>query len=482
VSEAATLAIDQGTSGTKAVVLAADGRVLASAYRSVHPRYGGGGTVEVDPLAVWNSVVESGREAIAAAGVRVDRAGLANQGETVLVWDPVSGAPLSPTLVWQDHRARTVCERLAPAAPRLCELTGLPLSEYFAAPKMTWLREQGYHGGVVTMIDAWIMHRLTGRFLTDAATASRSLLTNLSSGQWAPEALEIFGLGSEPLPEIADCAADFGASTAFGPEVAITGAAVDQQAALFGQGCLEAGSAKCTYGTGAFLLLNAGTSPPRSARGLPSSIAWSLAGQRTYCLDGQVFAAGSATRWLAGLGVISDLIDLDPVAGTVTDCGGVTFVPALAGLAAPWWAESARGQITGLGLDTEPGHLVRALVEGIAAQVTHLVRVAEADLGTPLAELRVDGGLTRSRTLMQAQADLLQRPVRVFHSPDATALGAGALARLRRDCANPRPTDSPAPVIYEPQVPSDAAAERMARFTAVVESMIARTPAPEETS
>jgi glycerol kinase len=473
-SGGATLAIDQGTSGTKAIVLSPNGRELASATSPIPVEYGPAGQVEVRPSAVWNSVLQAGREAVSRSGTTITSVGLANQGETVLVWDPRSGEPLSPALVWQDRRAHSVCERLAGSADWLRELTGLPLNEYFAAPKMAWLREQGYQGGVVTMIDSWLLHRLTGEFVTDAATASRSLLTDLSTGDWATPAWETFGLTDERRPQILDCAADYGVTDAFGGSVSVTAAAVDQQAALFGQGCFDAGSAKCTYGTGAFLLMNAGSTLPQSTHGLVSCIAWTLAGRRTYCLDGQVFTAGSATEWLTTIGVIDQSADLDRVAATVSDRGGLTFIPALAGLAAPWWSSGSRGQLSGLGLDTQRGHIVQAMLEGIAAQVTCLVHAAEQDVGRPLAELKVDGGLTRSRALMQIQADLLQRPIQVFHSPDATALGVGALAQLQPSSTGPRAVDDAPSASYEPRISADEASERMAAFTAELDAMMAR--------
>ena len=466
-----TLAIDQGTSGTKAIVLSPNGDVLASAYRPIRPSYGSGGRVEIDADEVLRSVVDAGREAVADAQVPIDAVGLANQGETVLAWDAASGAALTPAMVWQDRRAADVCRRLSDAAPTLRALTGLPLDEYFAAPKMAWLREHSTRDGVVTMIDSWLLRRLTGEFVTDASTASRSLLTDLDIGQWSSEAMAIFGLAAEPMPRILDCASTFGVTAAFGPEMPVTAAAADQQAALYGQGCFVPGSAKCTYGTGAFLLANAGALPRRSANDLAACVAWSLGGKRTYCLDGQVFTVGSAVRWLTDIGVIGGAHELDACAASVTSDGGVQFVPALAGLAAPWWSGSSRGAVHGLSLETERGHLVRAFLEGIAAQITMLAAAMQSDLGQALPELRVDGGLTQSATLMQLQADLLQVPVRVFHSPDATPLGIGALARLGLSAS--AATDERAPAArYEPRMSATEAAERMARFTGLVAKLL----------
>jgi glycerol kinase len=469
------LAIDQGTSGTKALVVAPDGRVLGSGQADVRPEYGDGGAVEVDPGALLDSVVQAGRAALSAAGEPVVGVGLANQGETVLAWDRSSGRPLTPAIVWQDRRSAGVCARLAPAAARLAALTGLTLDPYFAAPKMTWLREQRTREGVVTTSDSWLVHQLCGAFVTDASTASRTLLLDLDGVAWSDEALALFGLGGEALPAVVDCAGVVGETSAFGEPVPLAGLVVDQQAALYAQRCLDAGAAKCTYGTGAFLLANAGATAPRSRAGLTTSVAWRAAGSTGYCLDGQVYTAASAVRWLADLGLIRDGRDLDPVGGGVADAGGVTFVPALAGLAAPHWRSDARGALHGLGLETTRGHLVRALVDGIACQVVDLARAAAADLGAPLEALRVDGGLTGSKLLMQAQADLLQAPVEVHRTPDATALGAGAFARLGLEpglglAGALGPAEAPA-AIYEPRLGADEAAERVARHAALAAAL-----------
>ncbi|GAA2442326.1 FGGY family carbohydrate kinase [Streptomyces lavendulocolor] len=473
------LAVDQGTSGTKALVICPDRGVIGSATAPVRPRHLPGGRVEADPRELLDSVVGAGRRALAAAGEPVVAVGLSNQGETVLAWDPATGEPLTDAIVWQDRRSADVCAELAPHADRLREVTGLPLDPYFAAPKMAWIRRHLTREGVVTTSDAWLVHRLTGEFVTDAATAGRTQLLDLDRAAWSPEALEVYGLSGERLPRIVDAAGAVGTTSAFGPGVPLTGLLVDQQAALLAQGATAPGDAKCTYGTGAFLLAQTGDRPRRGGSGLVACVAWRLAGRTAYCLDGQVYTAASAVRWLTDLGVIGGAADLDPVGSSVPDAGGVTFVPALAGLAAPWWRGDARGSVTGLGLDTTAGHLVRALCEGIAAQVVELAGAAATDLGAPLATLRVDGGLTRSALLMQTQADLLQLPVEVASSPDATALGAGALARLGLDPLLPLgevvPRWRPS-AVYEPRVSATEAAERMGAFRAAVAALPERTP------
>jgi glycerol kinase len=474
------LAVDQGTSGTKALVICPERGVLGTGFTAVRPRFLPGGLVEADPAELYDSVIDAGRQALAEAGEPVTALGLANQGETVLAWDPATGRPLTDALVWQDRRAETVCAELAAHAEELRELTGLPLDPYFAAPKMAWIRRNMTTEGVVTTSDAWLVHRLTGAYVTDAATAGRTQLLDLDRVAWSPRALELYGLSGERLPDVVDTAGPVGTTTAFGPEIPLTGLVVDQQAALLAQRVTAPGGAKCTYGTGAFLLAHTGDRPRRSTSGLVGCVAWRLGGHTSYCLDGQVYTAASAVRWLTDLGVIKGAADLDTVGAAVPDSGGVTFVPALAGLAAPWWRGDLRGSLTGLGLDTGPGHVVRALCEGLAAQVAELADAAADDLGTPLDTLRVDGGLTRSALLMQTQADLLQRPVEVSALPDATALGAGTLARLGATpglaLADALPDWKPS-AVYEPRVTPDEAAERRAGFRAAVAALLREEPA-----
>ncbi|WP_330177197.1 FGGY family carbohydrate kinase [Streptomyces sp. NBC_01498] len=475
------LAVDQGTSSTKALVICPERGVIGSGSAPAPPRYGSGGVVEADPALLLSSVIEAGRRALAEAGEPVAAVGLANQGETVLAWDPDTGEPLTDALVWQDRRAASVCAELAPHAEELRELTGLPLEPYFAAPKMAWIRRRLTREGVVTTSDSWLVHRLTGAFVTDAATAGRTQLLDLDTAEWSPAALGIFGMAGERLPRVVDAAGHFGVTTAFGDPIPLTGLLVDQQAALLAQNGTEPSTAKCTYGTGAFLLAGTGTRPLRSGTGLVGCVAWRFGGRTSYCLDGQVYTAASAVRWLAELGVVSGAGDLDRVGGSVADSGGVTFVPSLAGLAAPWWRGDAKGSLTGLGLDTGPGHLVRALCEGIAAQVVGLADAVAEDTGTPLGSLRVDGGLTGSDLLMQTQADLLQLPVEVSPLADATALGAGAVARMGLDpgltVERAAPHRKPSRV-FEPRIGAAEAAERLGVFRTEVAALLARTPAP----
>ena len=465
------LAVDQGTSATKAVVLGDDGETLASVEVAVTPRAVGGGGVEQDPEELWQSVCDAGRQALARAGGSVGAVGFANQGETVLAWDRVTGRASSTAISWQDRRAASICAGLSAWAEVLTRITGLPLDPYFAAPKMTWLRRHLTDEGVVTTSDTWLLHRLTGAYVTDVTTASRTLLLDLQRRTWSDEACAAFGLAAAELPRVVGCAEEIGRTEAFGPSLPVTGLSVDQQAALVGQHCLEPGESKCTYGTGAFLLANAGPRPFASSAGLAVSVAWQLGHDATYCVDGQVYAAGAAVAWLVRWGFLRRAEDLDGLAGSVPDSGGVTVVPALTGLGAPWWRPEALARIEGIGPASEPAHVVRATVEGLAAQVALLARAAAVDLRRPLVSLRVDGGLTRSRVLMQTQADLLQIPVEVASSPHATAAGVGALARLGAGTGETL-ADVVAPLEtygrFEPAVPAAEAAERLARFERVV--------------
>jgi len=460
------LAIDQGTSATKAVLVGPGHDVLGSAEDAV----------ETDPDELYQSVLTAGRTALRSAGTQADAVALANQGETVLAWDRRTGRPLTQAIGWQDRRSAGVCDRLAPAAQWLTEVTGLPLDPYFAAPKMTWLRENLTTDGVVTTTDTWLLARLGADYVTDAATASRTMLLDLDAADWSARACEAFGIDQATLPAVADCAGPVGDTGAFGSLIPVTGLAVDQQAALVAERCLTAGEAKCTYGTGAFLLANTGGKAVRSTSGLAASVAWRLDGVPTYCLDGQVYTAGAAIGWLTEIGLLAGAAEIDPLARSVTNSAGVIFVPALAGLGAPHWRPSARGAFLGLNLAVTRAHLIRAVVDGLAASVALLARSVADDLGAGLSGLRVDGGLTRSRALLQAQADLLQMPVEVYQTPDATALGVAALARLGVGaCDDLAAAVGPVPIatVVEPKMSPDEAAERLATFDAALGQIIA---------
>ncbi len=458
------LAIDQGTSGTKAIVVD-HGVVVSLAEVAVHPSHPKPGAVEHDPTELWDSVLTAGREALDAAGGQVDAVALANQGETVLAWDRASGRPLSPAIVWQDSRAQSICDELGDKADLVRARTGLVLDPYFSAPKAAWLRRHHTTDGVVTTSDSWLVHQLTGEFVTDVATASRSLVLDLDAVSWDPELLALFGLGDEVLPRLVANDEVVGTTSAFGAEIPLAGLVVDQQAALLAEACIQLGSTKCTYGTGAFLLSNTGEVATRSRHGLTSSVAWRTRHGTQYCLDGQVFTAASAVQWLVQVGLLDDVRSLD--AEAASGSGDVRFVPALAGLAAPWWRSEARGVFSGLSLATSRGQLVRAVIEGIAATVAALVSVIGDDTDAPPQTLRVDGGLTHSTALMQVQADILHIPIEVYPSAHATALGAAALAKAALE-PTARLTDALGPwspsMVYEPQWSADRAADFMAQW------------------
>ncbi|RDH78763.1 carbohydrate kinase [Mycolicibacterium moriokaense] len=463
------LAIDQGTSGTKALVVDHDGAVLAMAESPVRPRYLPGGGVEQDPAELLQSVLNAGRAAVASAGQSIAAISLANQGETVLAWDPDTGNPLTQALVWQDRRAEAVCRSRSDASQWVAKRTGLVLDPYFSAPKMTWLRENVTTHGVVTTSDAWLIHQLCGAFVTDATTASRSLLTDLDTTDYDDDLLELFDLTSESKPAIVANDAVVGVTDMFGARARVAGLIVDQQAALLAQRCLMSGTAKCTFGTGVFALANVGTGPVRPTSGLTCSVAWSLRGDTAYCVDGQAYTAASAIRWLVDLGLVTSANELDSAAAA--DAHGVLFVPALAGLAAPWWRADAKASLSGMTLATTRSEVIAAVVEGLAAQTAELISAISGDLTEPLATLRVDGGLTRSARLMQATADMTGLPIEVYPSPHATALGAAAAARLAID-PNLAVEDAIAPwtpsMVYEPRWSLDRAADHRQRWRAAV--------------
>lgn len=424
----ALLALDQGTSGSKAMVVDPDG-IHAVVECPIRPQYLPGGGVEQDPRQLYQSLIEAGRAAIAQAGKPIEGVSVANQGETVLAWDRKTGDPLSPCIVWQDRRSTTVVEGLREHAEEIHQRTGLVLDAYFTAAKMVWLRQNLTADGVVTTTDTWLIYKLTGEFVTDVATASRSLLFHLDKQDWDRRLIEIFGLQTEPLPRIVACDEIVGTTSEFGvPPLPVGGLIVDQAAALLAQGCLQRGEAKCTYGTGAFILVNLGQVAARLPNGLTTSVAWKLRGKVTYCCDGQVYTAAAAIRWLADMGIVEDVAQLDKIAAPTS--GGVICAPSFAGLAAPWWKPQVGAIFTGLKLSTGRGEIVTAVLEGIASQIAELVDLTTPHLPDALRALAVDGGLTQCRTLMQAQADLLQTPVRVFPNPHATALGAATCLHL----------------------------------------------------
>lgn len=468
----AILALDQGTSGSKAIVVDDDG-VHAVVEQSISPDYLPDGGVEMDPMTLYRSVIEAGRQAVAEAGRPIEGVSLANQGETILAWDPSTGEPLTTCVVWQDRRAEAVVDRLRAHAEEVHQHTGLVLDCYFTAPKMVWLRENLTREGVVTTTDTWIANRLTGEFVTDVTTASRSLLLNIDTGDWDARLQEVFGLDEE-LPRIVDCDQVVGATTVFSEiPVPVGGLIVDQQAALFAQRCLQRGEGKCTYGTGAFIVVNMGQAAPRFDNGLTTSVAWRMRGRTMYCSDGQVYTAASAVRWLQTMGLISGAEEIDRI--VAQDAGGAVCSPSFAGLAAPWWRPDAGAFIAGMRLSTGRPQVVRAVLDGIAAQIAELADLTHGELGTTLTSLRVDGGLTRCRTLMQIQSDLLQAPLETYPSQHATALGTAACMRL---ALHPELALEQGPYVWEsgevyrPQRPAEEVAAQRSAWRTAVESTI----------
>ena len=434
--------VDQGTTGTRTVVYDERLRPLADAYREIRQHYPRPGWVEHDPDELVESVVATVAEALEAAGSpEVAAVGLANQGETTVAWDARTRRPLARAIVWQDRRTEPILAALRErgAGEEVEQRSRLPLDPYFSSSKMTWLLEQepvreAAAAGRLRLgtSDAYLRDRLTGRHATDPATASRTQLLDLASVRWDKRLAELFRVPLAALPTIEPTAGELGELRAdpWPQPLALRAAIVDQQAALAGHACFEVGSAKCTYGTGCFLLTNAGAEPPPGGHGLLPTVAWSLDSGTSYALDGGVLAAGTCVNWLVAIGVLASAREADAVAGGVGSSGGVRFLPALSGLGAPWWRSEARAVFAGITAGSERGHLVRAVLEGIAFRVRDIVEAGARLSGERPASLRVDGGLTASRVLVQSQADLLGIPL--LRAPDAelTALGAAALAGI----------------------------------------------------
>lgn len=441
------LALDQGTTGSTALVVSATGELLAKSYREFSQHFPAPGQVEHDPDEIWHVTLATAREAVQAAGELPVGIGITNQRETVVVWDPHTGRPLHRALVWQDRRTAGRCRQLRAELgdAYIAARTGLVWDPYFSATKIEWLlanvpdlRQRSEAGGAVFgTVDAWLVYRLTaGRTLvTEHTNASRTLLYNLTTRDWDPELLDLFGVVRASLPEIRRSAEILGYADPkhFGAEIPIAGMAGDQQAALFGQGCWEPGQAKCTYGTGAFLLMQVGDEVPaaRAQAGVLTTVACDAAGAPSYALEGSIFVAGAAVQWLRdGLGLISDASQTEALARSVEDTGGVFFVPALVGLGAPYWEAEARGTIVGLTRGTQRAHVVRAALEAMAFSTRDVVEAMAQASGVALSELKVDGGAAANDWLMQFQADTLGVRVARPDIVDTTSLGAAGLAGL----------------------------------------------------
>jgi len=439
------LAIDQGTTGTTCLVFDLQGELLGRAYREHAQHFPRPGWVEHDATELWEVSQAVAGEALDDAGVRpgeLDAVGITNQRETVVCWDPATGAPLHRALVWQDRRTAARCDELREAGeePGVREKTGLVLDPYFSATKIEWLlgnvdglAQRAREGrAVFGTVDSWLLFNLCGEHVTDATNASRTLLMDIAAGGWDPALLDLFGVPERSLPAIRPSAGELGRTRAdalHGHEVPVAGVAGDQQAALFGQRCIEPGLGKNTYGTGSFVLLNSGTSVPRPPDGLLATVAWQVGRQTTYALEAAIFVTGAAVQWLRdGLGIIEVAGETEALARSLDSNDGVYFVPALTGLGSPHWDPYARGTIVGLTRGAGRAQLARAALEAMAYQAVDAIRAMERATPEPLAELRADGAATANRWLMQFQADVLGVPVVVPEVAETTALGAAMLA------------------------------------------------------
>ena len=448
------LALDQGTTSSRAIAFGRDGRPVAVAQQSFEQRFPSPGHVTHDPEAIWSSQLAVAQQVVREVGGahRIAAVGITNQRETTIVWDRSTGAPIADAIVWQSRITAPACERLRAAGhePLFRARTGLPLDAYFSGPKIAYIldavpgaRSRAESGELAFgTVDSFLLWRLTGGtaragalHATDVSNASRTLLVDIHRLAWDDELLSLVGVPRPVLPEIRPTSGLLGETSPdlFGRPIPIAALAGDQQAATFGQACFRAGQAKNTYGTGAFLLLNTGESPRGSANGLLTTVGWQLApgGPVTYVLEGSVFSAGSAVQWLRdGLKAIAAAPDIEALAASVEDTGGVYLVPAFTGLGAPYWDPTARGTIVGITRGTGLAELARATLESIAFQVADVLEAMAADAGERLETLRVDGGAAANDFLLQLQADLLGVPIERPVVAETTALGAAYLAGL----------------------------------------------------
>lgn len=498
-AEPAILALDQGTSSSRAIVFGPDA-ILGRGQIELPQIYPADGLVEHDPETIWESVVVSARTALAEArhmGTRVAAIGLANQRETVMLWDRRDGRPLGNALVWQDRRTADQCRHLRAEGlePLIQQKTGLLLDPYFSATKLAFMLEHWAGARAAALagrlacgtVESFIIFRMTGGRVhaTDAANASRTALYNLETGEWDDDLLRIFGVPRSILPEIRDNAGDFGVCDAewFGERLPITGAAGDQQAALIGQTCFSPGTMKCTYGTGAFAMVNCGTERPFARNRLLATLAWRLNGRPTFAVEGSIFSAGSAVQWLRdGLGIIAASAETEFMAKDSDPAERVYFVPAFTGLGAPWWDAEARGAIFGLTRATNRLVLARAALEAACFQTADLLAAmvetgTGASEGSGLPALRVDGAMAGNAWAMQFLADILGIPVDRPLVLETTALGAAILARLGAGLSTEIHADHPLcrpDRRFVPQMAADTRARLLAGWRDAVERTLSR--------
>ena len=466
------LAIDQGTTGTTCLVLDESLRTLGRGYREIRQHFPAPGLVEHDADEIWQTVLDASADALAEAGIgagELEAIGITNQRETTVVWDRQSGVPIGRAIVWQDRRTATRCAELPVELIR--ERTGLIPDPYFSATKLEWLLANVGAAGDLAFgtIDAWLVWKLCGEHATDVSNASRTMLLDITSLDWDDELLDLFSVPRSILPRLVPSSGVVGEGELLGARIPVAGIAGDQQAALFGQRCFTPGQAKATYGTGAFVLVNAGSVPAAAPAGVLRTVAWQLGEHDpVYALEGAVFVAGAAIQWLRdGLGLIESAAETEALARSLDSNEGVYFVPALAGLGAPHWAPGARGLIAGLTGGTRREHLVRAALEGIAFQACDVLEAMEIELDV----LRADGGAAANGFLMQLQADLARVPVEVAAEREATALGAAALAGLAVGTwpeLDALDQVLPAATRYEPSLAAEEAERLLAEWRVVV--------------
>jgi glycerol kinase len=435
------LAIDQGTTGTTCIVFDDQGGIAGRAYREFEQHFPRPGWVEHDAHEIWDvtrAVAHEALEDAGTAGEKLTGIGITNQRETVVAWEPMSGEPLHRAIVWQDRRTAARCEELKEAGHEALfrERTGLVLDPYFSGTKMEWLVKEGGvdPSAAFGTIDSWLVYKLTGRHETDYTNASRTLLFDIRELSWDRELCELLSVDPDSLPDPLPSAHVYGKTSEFGGHVPVAGIAGDQQAALYGQACHERGLGKTTYGTGSFVLENAGNEAPDPEEGLLTTVAWGVGDRVDYALEAAIFVTGAAVQWLRdGLGLIQSASETEELARSIEGNDGVYFVPALTGLGSPYWDPYARGTIVGLTRGSGRAHLARAALESIAYQTVDAVRAMEEASGAALKELKADGGAVQNRWLMQFQADLLGVPVVVPEISETTALGAAYLAGVATD-------------------------------------------------
>ena len=441
------LSIDQGTTSSRAILFNREGSIVAVSQKEFEQIYPKPGWVEHDPLEIWSSQVSVVTEAIAKAGLNsidIHAIGITNQRETTIVWDKETGLPLYNAIVWQDRRTSDYCDSIRKEhGDMIRQKTGLIIDSYFSATKVRWILENVPGARLKAMqgkllfgtVDSWLIWKLSGgtTHVTDVSNASRTMLFDINTLKWDQTLLELFDIPMNMLPEVKSSSEVFGhtAGNILATKIPIAGIAGDQQAALFGQMCTKVGMVKNTYGTGCFMLMNIGKKPVMSANNLLTTIAWKINGEVTYALEGGIFIGGAVVQWLRDeLGLIKSSAEVEVLAATVKDNGGVYVVPAFAGLGAPHWDQHARGTITGITRGTNSGHFARAALESIAYQTMDVLKSMSADAGTPITELRVDGGASANTILMQFQADIMKCKVIRPQITEVTALGAAYLAGL----------------------------------------------------